>query len=122
VLLKVSACGLEYEVLDGLAETVKTNFNPPIILEIWHHDWYKEQKEKCLEKLKELGYKHVHDTGSHVLAFRNEEHYLICNSDIKGVDNFGGFKILEESNVVDDTLNNQIPYVFVENTETANAK
>jgi FkbM family methyltransferase len=125
VLFKISACGLEHEVLEGIAETVEKNFHPPIILEIWNNDWYKEQKNKCLEKFKELGYKHIHDAGSHVLAFRNEEQYLICNSNLENADNLGGFKILEESNVVEDTLENQVPYVFVEikeNTPTANAE
>lgn len=117
VLLKISACGLELNAIQGAKETIERNFNPPIILEIWHHDWYSKEKELCLNTLKEYGYKHIHDAGGHVVAFKTEEHYLICNSEIKSVANYGGFNILEEPNVVADTLENQIPYLFTEESK-----
>jgi FkbM family methyltransferase len=106
-LFKISAAGMELEVLEGASETIERSSNAPIIVELWRESWYEREKSQCIDLLKSLGYSYIHDISSHVIATKTEEEFLVYNSSIKLEGEFGGFTIVDESNETEETLKNQ---------------
>lgn len=106
-LFKISAAGMEKQVLEGAVETINRSSNAPIIVELWRDDWYNKEKTECIDFLKSLGYAYIHDMTSHVVAVKTEEEFLIYNQNIKLDGEFGGFTVVDEPNETDETLKNQ---------------
>lgn len=55
-LVKIDVEGYELEVLKGMAKTLVSNELPPLLVECWAFDWYKEKREATLRHLDSLGY------------------------------------------------------------------
>ena len=110
VLIKISAAGMENQVLMGARDTINRCMNPPIILELWSELFYEQKQTECLNLLKELGYESVHRTGNHIFAYKNEKEYLIYNSDLKSIGHFGGFNVIEHPVEITDAVEYQIPH------------
>lgn len=72
-LLKITASGMELEVLQGAKEIITQNENPPIIVECWGSEWYKERKEKIHALLKEYGYMQILNRRDYIFAFKDHE-------------------------------------------------
>lgn len=58
-LIKITVSGMELEVLKGAQKIIEHNETPPLMVECWGDEWYKERKEAILELIKEYGYKQV---------------------------------------------------------------
>ena len=66
-LLKISVCGMEAMVLEGAKETLLNNNLPPVIVESWEAEFNQENRRKCFDIFKDLGYKKYIPMGEHVL-------------------------------------------------------
>lgn len=55
-LVKIDVEGHERAVLRGMAQTLRRNDFPPIIIECWAFEWYAEERKATLAYLTELGY------------------------------------------------------------------
>lgn len=63
-LLKIDVEGHELKVLQGSVLTLERSGWPPIILECWQHEWFREQREDLLRYVKSaLGYRVTPITG-----------------------------------------------------------
>lgn len=80
-LIKVSAPGMELDVLNGASETIVQNNFPPVLFEAWSADWYKYQKEALIGFFQKHGYEHYCFLGEHVMAFKTAEQWNIYMND-----------------------------------------
>ena len=96
-LIKISAPGMELDVLNGANDTVSNNNHPPIIFEAWSNDWYKYQKEAILEFFKKHAYEHYCFMGEHIMAFKT---YSQWNDWVNGS---AADKLPAQENKVSDT-------------------
>jgi FkbM family methyltransferase len=55
-LIKIDVEGYDLKALAGGVELLERSNFPPLLLEIWGFDWYKDEKEKLFEFLRGLGY------------------------------------------------------------------
>lgn len=55
-LIKVDVEGLELQVLQGAAGYLEQHHFPPLLLEAWNLDWFKERRALLLAHLAALGY------------------------------------------------------------------
>ena len=55
-LIKIDVEGLELQVLLGAAGYLETHNFPPLLLEAWNLDWFKERRQSLLDHLGSLGY------------------------------------------------------------------
>lgn len=55
--IKIDVEGYELEVIKGASMTIIDNNFPPFMFEAWADDWYREDKERLLSYVKDLGYK-----------------------------------------------------------------
>ena len=62
-LVKIDVEGLELRVLMGALQVLRNNELPRIFVECWSADWYREDKEKLLSFLEDLGYQIVRIRG-----------------------------------------------------------
>lgn len=70
-LIKTTVSGMELEVLKGSLKIIENNQNPPLMVECWGDEWYKERKDQIIEIVKESGYKQVLLRRNFVFAFSN---------------------------------------------------
>lgn len=96
-LIKLSAPGMELDVLNGANDTVSNNNHPPIVFEAWSNDWYKYQKEAILEFFKKHAYEHYCFMGEHIMAFKT---YSQWNDWVNGS---AADKLPAQENKVSDT-------------------
>ena len=118
-LLKVSAPGMELQVLKGASETIISSGFPPILTEAWSIDWYKDQKQKIIEFFQSHGYEHYCMMGEHIMAFKTQDQYNSIMENVQQnnnvvntprVDNTTGeFSINERNHDIEQVLQNQVP-------------
>jgi len=108
-LIKLSAPGMEPDVIEGATRTIKNNNNPPIIFEHWNTDWYKETTDKIFEMLKTLGYYSFVDVCGYFVAFKTEAFHDYLYSDEVASSN--NFVIKEKSADSEMVLNTQAVYL-----------
>lgn len=70
-LIKITVSGMELEVLKGALSIIEHNNNPPLMIECWSDDWYKERKEQMIEIVKQSGYKQVVLRRNFIFAFND---------------------------------------------------
>jgi len=70
-LIKVTVSGMELEVLRGAKTIIENNQTPPLMIECWSDEWYKERKEAMIEIIKECGYKQVLLRRNFIFAFND---------------------------------------------------
>lgn len=58
-LVKIDVEGLELQVLKGARGFLEEHHFPPLLLEAWSEDWFKEERRALLEYLGALGYQYV---------------------------------------------------------------
>lgn len=105
-LIKVCTPGMELEVLEGAVETIFKNNFPPIIVETWSVDWYKEKKAKVLDFFASRAYEHFVMLGEHVMAFKTKaQHDYALSND--SVTKLGSFQVLEQEHQTSSVLQNQ---------------
>lgn len=117
-LIKITVCGMELEVLEGMSEIVQVNDNPPILMELWNNDWFLEKRNACLQKLNEYGYAYIYDWGNYIFACKTKEHYDLLTSNAEYVEKLGGYDVLEEYVSAKDIIEEDIEE---ENIEMRNA-
>lgn len=116
-LIKVSAPGMELEVLNGATETIIQNGFPPVLFEAWSVDWYKYQKEALLAFFQKLGYEHYCFMGEHIMAFKTFDQYnqivngtsAVTSTDTTEtrVDNTN-FVVKEQHHEINSVIENQV--------------
>lgn len=106
-LIKISAAGLEKNVLIGAENSIRKCSNPPIILELWDESFYENEKNQCLEILKSFGYECVNRVGNHVIAFKNNDEYLLHSDNVIRVGEFGGFTVFDNPVNIKDAVEDQ---------------
>lgn len=106
--IKLSAPGMEPQVIEGATETIKRNNNPPILFEHWNVDWYNETIEKVFEMLKTLGYRCFIDIGGYFIAFKTEAFFEFLTQE-KNI-NDDSIVIKEKSVDAEMVLKNQAVY------------
>jgi FkbM family methyltransferase len=62
-LVKIDVEGLELRVLMGALQVLRNNDLPRLFVECWSADWYRDDKEKLLSFLEDLGYQIVRIRG-----------------------------------------------------------
>ena len=62
-LVKIDVEGLELRVLMGALQVLRNNELPRLFVECWSAEWYREDKEKLLSFLEDLGYQIVRIRG-----------------------------------------------------------
>ena len=62
-LVKIDVEGLELRVLMGALQILRSNDFPRLFVECWSADWYRDDKEKLLSLLDDLGYQIVRIRG-----------------------------------------------------------
>ena len=77
-VIKVSAPGMELDVLNGANETISMSNHPPVIFEAWSNEWYKYQKEALLDFFQKHGYEHYCFMGEHIMAFKTYAQWNDC--------------------------------------------
>jgi FkbM family methyltransferase len=77
-VIKVSAPGMELEVLTGANETISMSKHPPVIFEAWSNEWYKYQKEAIIDFFQKHGYEHYCFMGEHIMAFKTYAQWNDC--------------------------------------------
>jgi len=55
-LIKIDVEGLELQVIRGAVSFLEEHLFPPLLLEAWNLDWFKEQRQELLQYLNFLGY------------------------------------------------------------------
>lgn len=70
-LIKITVSGMELEVLKGAQKIIENNQNPPLMVECWSDDWYKERREAMIELIKQAGYKQVLLRRNFIFAFND---------------------------------------------------
>jgi hypothetical protein len=55
-LIKIDVEGLELQVLQGATQFLEAHAYPPLLLEAWNLDWFKDRREQLLSYLTHLGY------------------------------------------------------------------
>lgn len=70
-LIKITVSGMELEVLKGSIKIIENNSTPPLMVECWGDDWYKERREQMLEIIKQSGYKQVIVRRNFIFAFND---------------------------------------------------
>lgn len=70
-LIKITASGLELEILTGAKKIIENNQMPPLMVECWSDEWYKERKEAIIEIIKDCGYKQVLLRRNFIFAFND---------------------------------------------------
>lgn len=105
-LLKVSAPGMEFRVLQGAAETLAQSNWPPVLFEAWSMDWYKEERAKVLDFFASRGYEHYVMLGEHIMAFKTkaQHDYAISSAPVAEI---AKFSVSEQSHDVNSVLENQ---------------
>lgn len=108
--IKLSAPGMELEVLQGAEQTIIENDRPPILIEGWQDPWYAERLEKTINFLKQnLQYIHFEGINGYWFVFKSiaERDFLL--SDVKTVKE-GDFMVAEKVHDTDLTLKDQKIY------------
>lgn len=72
-LIKITASGMELEVIQGARETIIQNECPPLIVESWGSEWYKSRKESVHSLIKEYGYMQIINRRDYLFAFKDVE-------------------------------------------------
>ena len=57
-LIKIDVEGFEHRVLSGAGERLEEWGFPPLLLEAWRDDWFRERREQLMALLDRLGYEH----------------------------------------------------------------
>jgi FkbM family methyltransferase len=70
-LVKITVSGMELEVLKGSGKIIENNQTPPLMIECWNDDWYKERKDAMIELLQQYGYKQVLVRRGFIYAFND---------------------------------------------------
>jgi FkbM family methyltransferase len=70
-LVKITVSGMELEVLKGSGKIIENNQTPPLMIECWNDDWYKERKDAMIEVLQQYGYKQVLVRRGFIYAFND---------------------------------------------------
>ncbi|HEX5393901.1 MAG TPA: FkbM family methyltransferase [Rhodocyclaceae bacterium] len=73
-LIKIDVEGLEIQVLQGAAQLLKASNFPPLLLEAWKGEWFKEQREMLIHYLHEIGYTIMCELGEEIIA-QNPSHH-----------------------------------------------
>jgi FkbM family methyltransferase len=107
--IKLSAAGMETEVLEGAKETIISNDCPPLLFEFWGDEWYKERRESIYNTLKSFGYDFFENPGGYVFAYKNEAVYDFFMSNVEVVQS-AGFVVAEKVHNTKDTLADQKVY------------
>jgi len=112
-LVKITTCGMEFDVIEGADVLLKNNNFPPVLFEYWQLDWYSEYDEMIIKKLIEIGYEYFHDLGTHKIAFKSAAEFKHYMEDGEVVADLGEFKVTEQSHSVDMTLEFQAQKEFL---------
>lgn len=107
--IKISAPGMEADVLNGAINTIINNDKPPVLIECWSADWYAEQRAGVQQVFKDLGYEHYIDMGEHLFAFKSiaQYNYFMLETEVK--EELGEFKVAEQYHNAEDTIAAQKP-------------
>lgn len=107
--VKLSAPGMELEVLRGAKNTIQNNSHPPISFEYWADDWYKEDFKAILDYLEQIGYTSFVNVDGYYIAFKTDAQADFYTSDDK-VEDVGDFYIREHMHDRDKSLATQKVY------------
>jgi len=111
-LIKLSAPGMELEVLNGAKETILKNNNPPLVFENWDVEWYREKIDAVYAFLNEVGYQEYHEVGAYVIAFKNAEEKNQLLKESRNNNIFTEFHIVEKEHDAVETLKDQKPLII----------
>lgn len=113
-LIKLSAPGMEDEVLNGARQSILDNNLPPIIFEEWKAEWYAENLERIFSILKELGYQEFDSFSGYICAFKDIEtkFNLLKKRNISTIGTFTDFEITEKQHDTAETLKSQKPLII----------
>lgn len=108
--IKLSAPGMELEVLEGAQNTILQNDCPPILLEGWLEPWYSERLEKTKDYLKnKFKYIHYEDIDGYTFIFKSIAERDFLFADVKTVKE-GNFMVSEKMHDTDLTLKDQVMF------------
>lgn len=107
--IKLSAPGMELEVLQGAKQTIINSDKPPILFETWDAEWYKDQVVEIFNFLQEMQYSHFASLNGYQVAFKSEAQYDFFMSDDEVVES-GDFIISEKVHDTEETLKDQKVY------------
>ena len=111
-LIKLSAPGMEIEVLRGSTETIKNNDCPPLIFESWQDEWYKDQTEQIYKFLSDVGYAEFEIIDNYIIAFKNIAEKTNLLRDRQKTMAFTDFNINEKSHDAAETIKDQKPLII----------
>lgn len=74
--MKIDVEGYELKVIKGAKQTLEKNSYPPFIFEAWPDEWYKEDRNKLIEYVNNIGYQVI-------LILGTDNMYLACNHESK---------------------------------------
>ena len=107
VLIKLSAPGMEFDILDGARETIISNNFPPVSFECWTNDWYADKRAKILDFFASHAYEHYLNLGEHMVAFKTMSqynHYMLAEKDVEVI---GAFQVTEQEHSTESVLESQ---------------
>jgi hypothetical protein len=107
--VKISAPGMELEVLEGAKNTLLNNDKPPVLFEKWEFSWYQETMDKMTNFLTQLGYHHFDEVAGYRIAYKSNAQRDFLMSDVKAVKE-GNFMVSEKVHDTDLTLKDQKIY------------
>jgi FkbM family methyltransferase len=112
-LVKITTCGMEFDVINGGDIMLKQNDYPPVVFEYWQFDWYKDYEELVVKKLIEIGYEYFHDLGTHKIAFKSAAEFKHYMEDGEVIGDLADFQVTEHLHNVEATLEFQAQKQFV---------
>lgn len=111
-LIKLSAPGMEIDVLRGARETIINNNNPPLIFENWEVEWYKDKVEQIYKFLDEVGYEEFEVVENFIFAFKNVGEKMRLMREQQKTAVFTEFHITEKLHDADETIKSQKPLII----------
>jgi FkbM family methyltransferase len=109
--IKLSAPGMELEVLRGAKQTIENSGKPPICIEHWDYPWYEEKTKEFQRYLaEELRYASFDMAHGYFIAYKSDGHADFLTSEAQ-VEETGDFFVREKLHEAPLAVDQQKVYI-----------